>query len=120
MKHEDPNLNGLVDASETDPDNDNTDSDRTRDGDELRTGTNPLDASSDFIGTIAADTGGGRTIRWPSKPGVFYRIETSTTLTNADWTVIADSVPAHAQDASTSYLLPSSSAPARFYRIRLE
>jgi len=118
-RDEDPNLNGLVDAGETNPDNDNTDGDRTRDGDELRTGTDPLDASSDFIGTIAPDTGGGRTIRWPSKHGALYRIETSTTLDPAEWDLLEDDVAGHASAVSTTYPLPASTAPARFYRIRL-
>ena len=119
-RNEDPNLNGLVDPGETDPDNDNSDGDRTLDGNELRTGTDPLDASSDFIGTLAPAAGASRTITWPSKPGAFYRVETSTTLTAAEWDLIADNVPAHAQNASTTYLLPPGIDPARFYRVRLK
>jgi arylsulfatase A-like enzyme len=118
-RDEDPNLNGLVDAGETNPDNDNTDGDRTRDGDELRTGTDPLDPSNDFTGTIAPDTGSGRSISWPSKPGATYRIETSTTLDPAEWDLVEDNVAAHPSAASTTYPLPNSTAPARFYRIRL-
>jgi hypothetical protein len=118
-RNEDPNRNGLVDPGETNPDSDNTDGDRTPDGDELRTGTDPLDPSSDFTGVLTPDAGGDYSITWPSKPGALYRIETSDTLATGDWSPIEDNVPAHASDPATTHDLPSRSDPKRFYRVVL-
>lgn len=89
---EDPNSNGLVDAGETDPDAGDSDGDSTLDGDEIRTGTNPLDGTS-FFRAIPRESDGRFVIRWPSKPGASYRIETSATL-NGAWSIVADNVPA--------------------------
>lgn len=44
---EDPDLNGLRSSTETDPEDPNTDNDRTDDGDEVRQGTDPLKPASD-------------------------------------------------------------------------
>ena len=119
-RDEDPNLNGLVDAGETNPDNDNTDGDRTPDGAERKTGTDPLNPSSDFKGTLVPDTGTAYSILWPSKPGALYRIESSTTLDAAEWDAVADDVPAHASDPTTTYPLPAATDPSRFYRVMLK
>ncbi|MGB0774742.1 MAG: sulfatase-like hydrolase/transferase, partial [Akkermansiaceae bacterium] len=45
---EDANGNGLVDPGETDPDDDDSDGDKTSDGDENKLGLNPLDPNSFF------------------------------------------------------------------------
>jgi len=116
---EDPNSNGLVDPDETNPDNDNSDGDRTPDGAEINTGTDPLDPSSDFSGTLTPDAGGNYSVTWPSKPGALYRIETSDTLGN-DWSPIEDNVPAHASDPATTYDLPSTNDFRKFYRVVLK
>jgi len=117
---EDPNLNGLVDSGETDPDNDNTDGDRTPDGAEIRTGTDPLDPASDFTGQLAPNPGGGGfQITWPSKPGATYEIQTSDSL--ADWSEppVATDIPASESGNTTTYELPPTTEPRRFYRIVL-
>ena len=77
---EDSNNNGLVDAGETDPDNQDSDRDNTLDGDEVRTGTDPLDPSSFFGADILSRSATEIQMSWPSAPGAFYRIESSTTL----------------------------------------
>jgi arylsulfatase A-like enzyme len=115
---EDPDLDGLVDPGETDPDNDNTDGDRTPDGDEVRTGTDPLDPSSDFTGVLTPEPGGGFTITWPSKPGASYEIRTSDDL--ADWPAPPlATVPAADPGTTTTYILPATTDPRRFYRVGL-
>jgi len=116
---EDPNLNGLVDPSETDPDNDNTDGDGTSDGGEVRTGTNPLDPSDDFVGQWITEPTGGFTATWPSKPGAFYEIQTTDDLT--DWSAppVATDIPASNSGTTTSYTVPASIDLQRFYRIAL-
>jgi hypothetical protein len=87
---EDPNRNGLVDPGETDPNNGDTDGDGTNDGDEIRTGTDPLDSTSLF--QIEPVEHEGRFIlRWPSKPGALYRIETHTGLAGT-WTELAGEI----------------------------
>jgi arylsulfatase A-like enzyme len=116
---EDADLDGLVDPGETDPDNDNTDGDRTPDGAEVRTGTDPLDPSSDFTGTLTPDPGGGFHITWPSKPGATYEIWTSDNL--ADWSdPPLATVPAADPGTTTTYVLPATTDPRRFYRVKLK
>ncbi|GAA5497192.1 hypothetical protein Rhal01_03384 [Rubritalea halochordaticola] len=116
--NEDPDLDGLIDAGETNPDNENTDGDSTNDGDELRTGTDPLSGASDFLGTLSGDSLQGWSVTWPSKPGANYSIYSSDSLTTWPETPIA-TVPAAAAGSSTSYILPQSSDPQRFYRVVL-
>jgi hypothetical protein len=118
-RDEDPNLNGLIDAGETNPEDDNTDGDSTPDGAELNTGTDPLDPSSAFIGALTPTPDGNFTVTWPSKPGAFYRIETSDTLAD-DWTIIEDNVPAHASASTTAYVLASTTAARKFLRVVLQ
>jgi arylsulfatase A-like enzyme len=117
---EDANANGIVDPGETDPDNDNSDGDRTTDGAEIKTGTNPLDPSSDFRGTFTPGTGGNYSITWPSAPGALYRIETSDSLNSSDWAPVEENVPAHGSADTTTYSLPAAVGLKKFYRIRLQ
>jgi hypothetical protein len=116
---EDPDLDGLVDLNETDPDNDNTDGDGTPDGAEVRTGTNPLDPDSDFRGRLTPDPGGaGFSITWPSKAGANYEVQTSGTPT--DWSAPAiATVSAHPSATTTTYALPPTEDSPRFYRVAL-
>ncbi|WP_193213400.1 sulfatase-like hydrolase/transferase [Luteolibacter marinus] len=113
---EDPDLDGLVDSGETDPDNDNTDGDATNDGDETRTGTDPLDATSFFRATPAA-VAGSLLISWPSKPGALYRIESSAVMDASPWDEVADDVPAGAGNATTYDLGSPAGNDRMFYRI---
>lgn len=115
---EDSNLNGLVDAGETNPDNDNTDGDATKDGAEVRTGTDPLNGASDFRSVLSGDFVSGMSISWPSKVGASYSIYSSDSLDNWSATPLA-TVPAAASGSTTSYVLPVSNDPRRFYKIVL-
>jgi len=115
---EDPDLNGLVATTETDPDNSDTDGDHTPDGAELRTGTNPLAPASNFLGKLTRYPGGDFTITWPSKPGATYEIYTSENLT--DWSAPAiASVSAHPSGTNTTYTLPPTAGSPNFYRVLL-
>ncbi|BCX48766.1 hypothetical protein HAHE_26740 [Haloferula helveola] len=116
---EDPNFNGLVDPGETDPDSDNTDGDPTLDGDEVRTGTDPLDPSS-FFRVIPEQVDGDLILEWPSAPGALYRIESADTPDAAIWDEIADDVPASAGTETTYNLGAPGPEPRKFYRIVLK
>jgi arylsulfatase A-like enzyme len=113
---EDPDFNGLQNPGETDPDSADTDSDGTRDGAEVKTGTDPLSGTSSFRAILSGDpSSGGMTLSWPSKPGTTYRIESSEQLAG-DWQPIASQVPAASSGSVTNYVLPSpGSAPRMFY-----
>lgn len=116
---EDPNRNGLMDAGETDPDNDDTDGDRLADGAEGLLGLDPLDPGEYFylIGTPQPD--GSLVLTWPSQPGTRFSINSSPDL--SDWSAVVDpDVPAADPGNSTSYPVPASSAPREFYRVGLK
>ena len=100
---EDPNNNGLIDAGETDPDNQDSDQDNTLDGDEVRTGRDPLDPSSFFAADILSRSATEIQLSWPSAPGAFYQIESSTTLSG--WGTELDNIPAEDPGSSTSRTL---------------
>ena len=114
---EDANGNGLVDAGETDPDNNNSDGDNVTDGEELELGTDPLDASDAFA--VDVTTGSANmNLTWPSQPGSLFLIEKSTNLSN--WTTVADDVPADGSLDETSYQLPLPTGQSEFYRVTLK
>lgn len=116
--NEDPNLNGIVDPGETDPDNDDTDGDNTKDGDEAKLGLDPLDTNSFFSLTPAKLAGGDLQITWPSALGSTFTIRSSTDL--IDWsTVVASGVNADAGN-QTVYNLGTPSGGKTFYRVELE
>ncbi len=117
---EDRNRNGLRDPGETDPDNEDSDHDRTRDGAELRTGTDPLDSGSSFHLQLAIDDTERIQLSWPSAPGALYRVESSTTL-EEPWTTVKDDLPASVDGATTTFdagLRPLD--PASFWRVLLK
>ncbi len=118
---EDLNRNGLVDPGETDPDNADSDGDGTRDGAEVKTGTDPLNPLSSFRATLSTDPQtAALQLSWPSKPGARYRVESSETLSN-DWQSIAADVPAAGSGSITTYPLPPlAGEPRMFYRALLK
>ncbi len=119
---EDPNRNGLIDAGETDPDNDNTDGDGTPDGVEIRAGTDPLDSSSFFFGKLSHQADSW-SVTWPSKPGAIYRIDSSTSMSSNEWVPVADDISASA-GTETSYPLEGpgvgGGSSRKFYRIGIK
>jgi len=117
-RDEDPNLNGIVDAGETDPDNDNSDNDNITDGEEAQLGTDPLDPNSYFFLTGNPQANGSTLLTWPSQPGTSFEVRSSTDL--SDWSTLIDpNVPAADPGTSTSYTIPASTSPQEFYRISL-
>lgn len=118
---EDSNLNGLVDDGETNPDMDDTDSDGSKDDTELKTGTDPLDASSSFRAYPTKDEQTGEfKITWPSKPGASYTIKYSTSLLPNSWTNLVTGIPAHASATTTTHSLGQMDSSAKFYLVELE
>ncbi|MGJ8641547.1 MAG: sulfatase-like hydrolase/transferase [Opitutaceae bacterium] len=116
---EDPNRNGLVDAGETAPDNDNSDGDNIIDGDEVALGLDPLDPGSYFYVSGTPDPASPFTLTWPSLPGTNFEIRGSADL--VDWSeIIAPDVPADELGSSTSYEISPSAEPRKFYRVGLK
>lgn len=116
---EDLNGNGLLDAGETNPENDNSDGDNINDGDEAKLGTDPLDASSSFTLTPVSQSDGSIILSWPSSPGSTFTILSSTDLNDWD-TILASNIAANGVTNSTSYTLPNPSGDKQFYRAELE
>ena len=115
---EDPNRNGQVDPGETDADNDNSDGDNIKDGDEVKIGADPLDANSYFKVEPSTQPDGSFLISWPSAPSASFTIRSSADLN--EWTsVVASGIPASA-GASTSYNLSIPGGARLFYRVELE
>ena len=98
---------------ETDPDNQDSDQDNTLDGDEVRTGTDPLDLSSFFGADILSRSATEIQVSWPSAPGAFYRIESSTTLSG--WGTELDNIPAEDPGSSTSRTLAISEETSSWF-----
>ena len=115
---EDPNFNGLVDPGETDPDNDNSDGDNIKDGDEVSIGADPLDPNSAFYLSEELLPGGNLQITWPSAPGASFTVRSSTNL--IDWTTIVASAVAASAGSSTSYNVGTPSSTNTFFRAELE
>jgi arylsulfatase A-like enzyme len=115
---EDPDRNGLVAPTETDPDNDNTDGDNINDGDEAKLGTDPLDTNSYFRLDPTTQPDGTLQITWTSAPGATFTIRSSTDL--IDWTTIVASGITASTGTNTSYNLGSPSGIRTFYRVELE
>ncbi|NWK55070.1 sulfatase-like hydrolase/transferase [Verrucomicrobiaceae bacterium N1E253] len=116
--NEDPNFNGLVDPGETNPDNDNSDGDNIPDGDEVRLGTDPLDANSHFFCTPTKQADGSLLLTWPSAAGTSFTILSSTDL--VDWTtVVTSGLPASAGSSTNYRLSPPLSGPL-FFRVELD
>ncbi|MCP5545908.1 MAG: sulfatase-like hydrolase/transferase [Akkermansiaceae bacterium] len=115
---EDPNRNGLVDPGETDPANENTDGDRTPDGAEARTGTNPLDPSDDFRLAATMESGNSLLLSWPSKPGASYQILATEDLLHWPAAPLA-AVDAAAAGNLTTYEVPMGTADQQFFRVLL-
>jgi len=117
-RDEDPNLNGLVDNGETDPDDADTDDDRTRDGAELLLGTDPLNPSSAFLLRSTLQSGDALSLSWPSKPGTSFRIRGSDDLD--DWSgVVAGDVSA-GPGTNTTHLVPIAAGRRGHFRVELK
>jgi arylsulfatase A-like enzyme len=116
---EDPNLNGLIDAGETDPDNDNSDQDLTPDGVEVQLGTDPLDPGSFFSLRVELDAESSMVLTWPSRPGTSFEIRGSPDL--SDWSTVIDShVPAADPGSTTRYTVVPSALSGEFLRVILK
>ncbi len=116
---EDADADGLVGATETDSDSGNSDGDNINDGDELSLGLDPLDPNSYFYLHGTMDPDGWLTLTWPSLPGTNFEIRGSGDI--ADWSeIVVPNVPAENPGSSTSYELPPSAEPRKFFRIELK
>ena len=115
---EDLNENGLADATETNSDNPDSDGDSNLDGDEIRTGTNPLDAASFFSVCIEASTASTFQLSWPSASGATYRVEGSSDMAFGD--TVLDNFPASTSGDSTAIEIEMPEGEVRyFFRVRL-
>lgn len=121
----DTDEDGLTDSEEaalgTDPNNPDSDGDGLSDGAEALAGTDPLDARSFLqITTVAHTEGGEITLTWSSADERTYRLESSTTLEEADWQVVPGAEAVSATGAQTSFTDTNvEAAHVRFYRVVL-
>lgn len=115
---EDANGNGIVDAGETNPENENSDGDNVSDGDEQRLGLDGSDAQSYFYLQAEPVINDASKITWPSAPGLTFIVESATDLKS--WTTLETNYPASTSGSTTSYSFTTDAELRLFYRIRLE
>jgi len=86
---------------------------------EWRAGTIPTNASS-VLKMLAATPGdSGITVQWQSVSGKFYYLERATHLAEEpSFATVSSNIPGQA--GTTSYLDPSSSSSAQFYRVGVQ
>jgi len=116
---EDPNSNGLVDPGETDPDQQDSDGDGVNDGAEVRLGIDPLDSSSSFRALLDYAPDKLR-LTWPSMPGTFFSIHSSSDLTDWSHTQVVNLPAAPAPARFTSHEIQAPPSGARFFRVSLQ
>ena len=115
---EDLNRNGLVDNSETSADNEDTDNDSNGDGDEIRTGTDPLDDASVFSLGMENFTASTVLLSWPSAPGATYDIQGSSDFSFLD--TLVENVAAFPNGDTTSIEIDIPENETRyFFRVKL-
>ncbi|YCM42926.1 sialate O-acetylesterase [Verrucomicrobiaceae bacterium 227] len=85
----------------TDPNKADTDDDGQDDNVEVHAGTDPLSGASFFTISDFALAGDEVSLTWPSKPGNFYNIESSSNLVN--WSTIATAYPAEDPGSTTTF-----------------
>lgn len=119
---EDANRNGIRDAGETDSGNTDTDTDDAPDGAEIRLGLDPLDARSHFgLDLVPLVSEGNIQCQWPSKPGLLFRLETSSTLLSDSWSSATGGdidAAAAGMTTATKVSLPPA-GETKFFRVRL-
>lgn len=91
------------------------DNDGASDLREFIAGTDPVNPNSVLKVTPAAPNGGQVTVTWQSVAGKTYALEYKDRLEDANWTRLTGEVTAQAGTASK--VDPSSTGPARFYRV---
>lgn len=118
--YEDLDANGLVGMGETDAEDNDSDDDKYLDGDELRTGTDPLSRASFFNLAMQSYSANSLMLTWPSAPGALYRIEESTNL--GSWDTLLNNVPASASGSATSQEvdIPEDPEAAARYFLRVQ
>lgn len=92
-----------------------SDGDGITDADEQIFGSDPDDAASRFIATVARTEAGTTRITFPTFPGRSYTVETGTDLN--DWTDIAGFI-GNGDTVAPEFTIAAGEA-ARFYRIRV-
>ena len=82
----------------------------------LAIGSDPFAEPTVSNFTLAGGTGGNQpTVTNSSVAGRIYHIETTTDLLNNPWELLA--VPVVASSATTTFVLPVTGEPRRFYRV---
>jgi arylsulfatase A-like enzyme len=120
-EQEDPDADGLVGETETDPDNADTDGDGSDDYAEIRLNLDPRSADERFSAQMVLISPYSLEFTWPSAFGTYFNILSTTNLMTPVelWTVAASNIPAHAvlDETSQAVLLPDDAKG--FYRIEL-
>ena len=94
------------------------DGDCVSNADEDIAGTNPLLNTSRLAISAIARSGADVVLTFPSIPGRYYRLETSTSLAPNSWSFVSNSIMATSSNSSFTHA-NGSSDPKRFYRIRV-
>ena len=116
---EDINADGLIGPAETDPDD--SDDDGTDDYTELRLNLDPRSATERFIAQMDTMNTSSLLFKWPSAPGTYFDLLTTTNLTTAPehWRVAATNIPADSVSSETSKSIEFSDDAAAFFRLEL-
>lgn len=115
---EDVNNNGLQDVGETDPDQADSDQDRTPDGTELQVGTDPLNPASAFMLEAVIDAQGELQLSWPSLPGGTFSTEQAPAI--GGWGLHQGGIPAHASEPSTTLNAGMPGVDRAYFRVRID
>jgi hypothetical protein len=94
------------------------DGDSVSNADEDIAGTNPLLNTSRLAMSAITRSGADVVLTFPSIPGRYYRLETSTSLAPNSWSFVSNSIMATSNNSSLTHA-NGSSDPKRFYRIRV-
>lgn len=121
----DSDADGIDDYDEvhvhmTDPIVKDTDGDGSADGEELRSGTDPLDPTSRFAVTAFSPSVNGWTIDWSSVPEKAYRIQRSNDISFGNYDVIESAIPGTPPSQTFTDTTVPPDQERVFYRIELE
>jgi hypothetical protein len=94
------------------------DGDCVSNADEDIAGTNPLLSSSRLAISAITRNGTDVVLAFPSIPGRYYRLETSTSLAPNSWSFVSNSIMATSSNGSITHTHVGSDSK-RFYRIRV-
>jgi hypothetical protein len=82
---------------------------------EYRAGTNPTDIGSRFA-LNGSNSAANVVLKWPSVAGKSYRLESSSALNGAPWTIVEDAIPGTGGIVQRTQTFDGG---ARFFRVHI-